>query len=282
MEDIVNGNLWGRFTDNFMHLTVTENFDWYNDANWADILDKVRAVARIGAAGGAKGIMFDPEGHSSTCYLVDEVTYCEMPWTYADQPIADTCGDCYAAVQAKVHARGIEFIDAIEEYMPNHTLLTLFWTTYRRDRNFDVQGDPYGLLNSFMLGVLEGAGAGTKIVDGDELSYYPSLHAYAAGHTCLANATTNGLIPSSLQAKYLDKVSLAHAVWDWDEHIGTAEVMGNERIYPAMLDSSHYVWFYTQNTETQPREYLNHIGIRPGFIEAINRGKAWAIEEANW
>ena len=282
MQQIVSGNLWGRFTDNFMHLTVAENIDWYDDENWEDILRKVKAVARIGAAGGAKGVMFDPEGHPADGH---------WPWDYGHQ--AQNGAHTYAQMRDKVRARGVEFIQAIQQNMPNPTFMTLFWTSYLRARNFDVQGDVYGLYNSFMLGVLEGAGASTQIIDGDELSYYSSTYdgnahnssrygdSFGLGNTeVMSNAITSGLIPASLpdpsmphpQDKYRAHVTVAHTVWDSDALVPNPSAVAPHRVYYAMLSSPKYVWFYTEGT----RQYLNHRDIRPGMIEAIHQGKAAA------
>lgn len=268
MQSIVSGNLWGRFTDNFMHMTVSENIDWYDDANWADILKKVNAVARIGVAGGAKGIMFDPEGHPSDGH---------WPWEYNAQ--ARKGMYTYAQMKVKVQARGIEFIQAIEQYMPNNTFLTLFWASLLRDRNFNVQGDVYGLYNAFMLGVLQGAGVGTRIVDGDELSYYSNTYeSFGLGNTkVFTNAIADGLIPPDLQTKYSQKVTPGHAVFDDNTLIPNAYEMKYHHIYYGMMNSFNYVWFYTEGS----RQYLNHQGIRPGMIEAINQGKAWAVQDTN-
>jgi hypothetical protein len=267
MQNIVNGELWGRFTDNFMHMTVSENIDWYDDTNWADVLKKVKAVARIGAAGGAKGIMFDPEGHSAG----------HVPWEYNYQVQNGTYS--YSQMKAKVRARGVEFIDTVEHYMSNPTFLTLFWASFLRDRHFDTQNDVYGLYTAFMLGVLEGADAGTHIIDGDELSYYSDTYAeFATGNVkVLSDAITTGLIPSGDQAKYRQKVTPGHAVWDSDAAVPDAYEMKYHHIYYGLMNSFNYAWFYTEGT----RQYLNHQGIRPGMIEAIQQGKAWAIEDAN-
>jgi hypothetical protein len=274
MQRIVSDNLWGRYTDNFMHMTVAENLDWYDEDNWKDILKKVEAVARIGAAGDAKGIMFDPEGHSADRYL---------PWDYGHQPQKGS--HTYAQMRDQVRARGVEFIRTIQLRMPNPTFITLFWTSYLRARNFDVQDDAYGLYNSFMLGVLEGAAASTQIVDGDELSYYSTTVEGAAHNSSrygdsfglgnsqvMSNAITSGLIPASLQAKYRAQVSVAHAVWDSDALVGNPAEVASRRVYYAMMSSPKYVWFYTEGA----RQYLNHRGIRPGMIEAIHEGKAEA------
>lgn len=50
-----------------------------------------------------------------------------------------------------------------------------------------------------------------------------------------------------------------------------------DRIYYGLLHSSRYMWFYTEGST----QYLNHMNIRPGMIEAIQRAQAKAIEDAN-
>ena len=55
--EIMKNTAWGKFTDNFMYMTAADNVDWFDDAVWTEdgkILTKVRALARIGQAGGAR------------------------------------------------------------------------------------------------------------------------------------------------------------------------------------------------------------------------------------
>ena len=61
---------WGKFTDNFMYLVPGYGLgalDWFDEKAWADdgyILTNVRAIARMGQAGGCKGILFDPDSEA--------------------------------------------------------------------------------------------------------------------------------------------------------------------------------------------------------------------------
>ena len=59
----------------------------------------------------------------------------------------------------------------------------------------------YGLLNAFMVGMLEGADPGTVIVDGNEGSYYyaTELHFYQGYHNIHQDALR--LIPPALRTK---------------------------------------------------------------------------------
>ena len=55
---------WGKFTDNLMYLVPGDNIDWFDETAWADdgfILQNVRAIARMGLAGGCRGILYNPE-----------------------------------------------------------------------------------------------------------------------------------------------------------------------------------------------------------------------------
>ena len=108
-EEAMSRIKWGKFTDNFMYMVTGDNVDWFDDAAWADdgfILKNVRAIARIGKAGGCKGILFDPE-------FVYWGQPNGDPWKYRTQ--ASRNKKTVAEYRAMVRKRGVQFIDAIEE-----------------------------------------------------------------------------------------------------------------------------------------------------------------------
>ena len=285
---IAKGIKWGKFTDNLMYMTAGKNVDWFDEKLWADdgdIMKNIRALAQIGAAAGCKGFLFDPE----FVYWGQG----DNTWNYATQKRKDQ--KTFAEFEAMTRKRGVQVINAIEEYMPNTTFLTLFWgssSSYiKADKEAAKANDPklyaeilsgeyYGLLHAFMTGILEGADPGTTLVDGNEHSYYNSnpIH-YLAQAKIIRDYLER--IPPELQLKYAKQVDVGHAIFadhlcntvsthrtstymtpaehaKWTEH----------NVYWALKTSDHYVWFYTQAPQ-----YLRHKGIAPGMIPAINRAR---------
>ena len=278
---------WGRFTDNFMYMVTGDRVDWFDEAAWGDegyILENVRAIARMGQAGGCKGILFDPE-----------FVYWGQPgdsWTYRTQASREE--KSIVEYRAMVRQRGAQFIKAIEEYMPGTTFLTLFWgIRYTLAARIAIEADPeivnqiiaeaphYGLLHDFMLGILEGADRGTVIVDGNEASYYTSdFEGYNQAYH-FVHQTMLGAIPEELHYKYRAQVAVAHAIFA-DVHSNTRPLhmhstymTPEERalsmewvVYHALRNSDQYVWFYTE----KPRYLDNHL-VAPEMPPAIERAR---------
>ena len=154
--EIMRKMKWGRFTDNFMYMTGGKKVDWFDDELWAEdgeILKNIRALAKIGAAGRCKGILFDPE----FVYWGQG----DNTWKVAQQ--AQYGKKTFAEFEDMVRRRGVAVIDAIEEHMPNTAFLTLFWGSMGRFKDAAKIHDPklyrevakedyYGLLNAFMCG----------------------------------------------------------------------------------------------------------------------------------
>jgi hypothetical protein len=282
---------WGRFTDNFIYMTAGKKVDWFDDKVWADdgdIMKNVRALAKIGAAAGCKGIIFEGEfvfwgaGNNT--------------WSYADQ-VRHT-DKTFAEFETMVRKRGVQVIKAINEYMPNTNFLTCFWVNTTRDSIREgkkaakatdasklygeiLQKDYYGLLNAFMCGILEGADPGTRVIEGDEKSYYNNTaKAYQDSYKGIKEDAFD-IIPKDLQEKYRRQVQCSFPIFadylsngqSW--HTASTYLTPAERakwmehnVYWALETSDHYVWFYTEKLT-----YLRHKGIGPGMIAAITEAE---------
>jgi len=279
---------WGKFTDNFMWTVTGDNVDWFDEAAWGDdgyILKNVRVIARIGQAGGCKGILFDPE-------FVYWGQTGGKPWHYRTQASREK--KSIAEYRAMVRKRGVQFIDAIEAEMSNPVFLTLIWgiryspvakiaeaTDAKMADKIVAEAESYGLLHDFMVGVLEGADKGTTIVDGNEVSYYTSdWEGYNRAYH-FVHQTMLGAIPEELRYKYRAQVQMGQAVYA-DVHSSTRELaypatfmtpeeraMGMEWVvYHALKNSDRYVWFYTEKPQ-----YLAGVRVAPEMPPAIDRAR---------
>jgi hypothetical protein len=277
---------WGRFTDNFMYLTAGKKIDWFDDSLWtddSDLIKNVRAIAKLGAAAGCKGVFFEPE---FVYWGAGDNT-----WNYASQKRKDE--KTFAEFEEMVRRRGRQFIDVIEEFMPKTVFLTAFWgsqssyikagkeAAMRNDPKLYVEilsGEHYGLLDAFMCGVLEGADPGTTIVDGNEHAYYNSD---AFHYMYQAKIIRNHLehVPPELQLKYAKQVEVGHAIYadnlsnTFYQHCSSTYLTPAERaqwmehnVYWALMSSDHYVWFYSERVH-----YLRGQGVAPEMIPAIQR-----------
>ena len=278
---------WGRFTDNFIYMTAGKKVDWFDDQLWADngeILNNIRALAKIGAAGGCRGILFDPEfvywGQGDNTWKVSQQKQYEAK--------------TFAEFEVMVRQRGVQVINAIEEHMPDTSFLSLFWGSMGRFTNAAKVHDPklyrevakedyYGLLNAFMCGILDGADPGTRVIDGDEHSYYNrSPQHYHDTNKLIKEDVLKTMIPEDLRDKYREQAQVGHAVFaDWlsntlSSHCESTYLTPAQRaqwvehnVYWALTSSDQYVWFYSQQAQ-----YLRHKNVAPEMIPAIERGRA--------
>ena len=269
--EIVKNIKWGRYTDNFMYLTAGANVDWFDDKVWADdgeIMKNIRAIAKIGGAAGCKGIMFEPE-----------FFYWGLPggpWEYATQKQKSKY--TYAQFEVKIRQRGAAIINAIEEYMPDTAFLTCFWGS--GDMYSETNGS-YGLLSAFMCGILDEADPGTRVIDGNENSYYCTTRKEYEDFRRITKVDNLAIIPQDLKRKHRRQVQTGFAIFE-DQisnnrpfHITSTYMTPDERakymehnVYWALKTSEEYVWFYTEIPH-----YLRHKGIAPGMIPAINRAR---------
>jgi hypothetical protein len=285
--EVIRKIKWGRFTDNFIYMTAGKKVDWFDDNVWADdgeLLNNIRALAKVGAAGGCKGILFDPEfvywgQGDNTWKLSQQKRFGEKT---------------FAEFEAKVRQRGAAVINTIEEHMPNTAFLSLFWGSMGRFKDASkvhdaklyrevAKEDYYGLLNAFMCGILEGADAGTRVIDGDEHSYYNrNPEHYRSTYKLVKQDVVRTLIPEDLRDKYRRQAQVGHAVFcdfisnTLPGHTESTYMTPAERakwmkhnVYWSMKSSDHYVWFYSQQAQ-----YLRNRNIAPEMIPAINTARA--------
>ncbi|MGI6460081.1 MAG: sugar-binding protein [Candidatus Hydrogenedentales bacterium] len=245
---------WDRFTDNFVIMWAASDQDWFNDAQWEQIITNTRLVTRAARLARCVGICFDAE------------PYGENPWEYAKTAHRDTYS--FAEYQAKVRQRGAQFIQAIEAELPDPQVLTFFQLSYFA--NLCVPMDPgfrqeklskeyYALLPAFLEGMLDGSQAGTRIIDGNEGAYYyKDRQQYFEKYQQI---TQRGLylIPDEFRDLYRHKVRVGQALYI-DQYFGLREqkVLGHfmtpeqqaqwfeHNLYWALYTTDKYVWCYSE------------------------------------
>jgi len=297
---------WGRFTDNFMWMIGGDDVDWFDEEAWSDdgfIIRNVRVVARIGKAGGFAGILFDPEmvfwGRKGN------------GWDYRKMPNKDK----YSVHEYRMMARrrGEQYINAIEEFMPNTNFITLFWSIKHtpgialakakseeeRDR-IVAEAEEYGLVSDFMIGVLKGADKGTMIYDGMEVSYGSVDTWDFARHNQKFRDTYIGAIPPELRYKFRAQTGVSQPVYldpiantiRWAQHsVGTymtpeerGKVVGHV-VYQALTTSDKYHWFYSERGNFLRGKKLVHPetikGIRHA-VEAYQNGRPLGYDVAKY
>ena len=185
----------------------------------------------------------------------------------------------FAEYQAMVRKRGALVMDTIEKELPNPVILSCLWIW---DLKVTPEAD-YGLLNSFLCGMLEAADPGAVIIDGNERSYgYSDAEQYLRSFHRIRQVALQ-FIPPELHMKYRAQARVGQAVFDdalagaFARHTMGTYMTPEERAmwmefnaYWAMRTTDKYVWWWTERIH-----YLDDKGLPPaeGFIEAIERAK---------
>ena len=274
--EVVQQIAWDRFTHNFVIMWAASDQDWFNDAHWEAIEHNVRLAGKAARLAGCVGVCFDAEPYGTN------------PWHYSQAAHRDT--KTFEEYEAKTKERGAQFMRAIEAELPNPHVLTFFMLSYlarlcapmeAEKRARFLSHEHYGLLPAFLNGMLEGAGPGVKIIDGNESAYYytesgPYFEKYHA-------VTQRGryLIDPALWPKYRAQVEMGQALYI-DQYFGlrASKVLGNfmtaeerpkwfeHNVYWALYTTDSYVWCYSERMN-----WWTDQGVPPGCEDAIRSAR---------
>ncbi len=255
-----------RFTDCFLRVNVTPgNVDFFDDAGWSGIVSNGKLAAWIAHQGRLKGWMFDIE------------QYEKQTFKYHDQPGSkDKSFTDYCAVARR---RGNEFMKAVNSEYPDITILFTFaYTLMAGDWNRLPEAQ-YGLLPSFLDGMLEVSTEKTAFVDANEFAYpsktrkefeFLHMHVHIGGKNL-----------SKIQDIHEKKMRVGFGVWmnndwrnkGWDpihtekNHFQPAELRESLRL--ALEISDRYVWLYTENVN-----WWTGANLSEPYIKAVRDARA--------
>ena len=240
---------FGNFNETFMRMCVTPaNVDWFDD--FSTIIANCGTAAWIVAQGGAKGIMFDLENYEGQL------------WLYSAQKYKTT--KTFAQYQAQVRLRGQEVMQAMQAEDPNIIIFlpvaySYVWSPSQINGNLALLPTvEYGLMPSFLDGMLDVAGAGVAFVDGYEASYgFKTLSQFQNAKTVMQT----GCLPIVADdSKYAAKFSFGFGLWmdyqansgNWHENPSqfslnhfTPDEFQTALEY-ALSVSDEYVWIYSE------------------------------------
>jgi len=252
--EALRGIEWNRFTDSFIVLWSASNQDWFDDKDWSVICENIRLFAKAAREGGCAGLCFDPE------------PYGDNPWAYSETLHRQS--KSFQEYQDVVRSRGVQFMTALNEEMPDCVLLFLFQlSVFRNDilsasqeeRREKLSFHHYGLMPAFLNGLLEAAGEGITFVDGNESAYYYTDEAdyFEAYHRVRQRGRL--LIDRGLWPVYCRRVQMGQALYV-DQYFGLRDktVLGDRmtpqeqkdwfehNAYWALYSSDRYVWCYSE------------------------------------
>jgi len=251
--DILADIKWEKFTDNFLILYATNpwKMDWFNDTHWNAISHNMKLLSKTAKAGRCTGICFDTEPYG----INDPFVY---PGRYA--------GKSFEEVSAKVRVRGAQFITALQTYMPELRLLNFFLLAHFKnvvdEPDLEIRKEKQinmwlTLVPAFINGMLDGAGPGTIIIDGNEDSYYyESPNDYYLNYHLIKQRAQALVFPEN-RPKYISKVQAGMALYVdqvlakrnaeiTSKYLTPAERLKffEHNVYYALTTSDEYVWCY--------------------------------------
>ncbi len=249
---------FSKFTHNFVLLWMTpeKGWDWFSDSDWAASEQNIHLFAEIVKKGRLTGIAFDPEAYGIN------------PWNYSEVPSAK--GKSFGQHWQQVRKRGVQFMQALQNQLPNVKLLCFF----QMSNLLDFMDEPdeaklmsklsthaYGLLPAFLNGILDTARSNTEIIDGNEGAYYYSgRERFLSARNIIKKKALNLIAPEN-HSKYSNQVKLGHALYiDYLFALGqpnkklpsnylTSEQRAKwleHNTYYALSKSDEYVWCYSE------------------------------------
>jgi len=271
---------WQKFTDNLLTLYAANKWkmDWFNDDQWKVIVENMKLFSLAVKSGNCVGVCFDPE------------PYGDNPWAYPGQykdKSFDQVGD-------KVRQRGREFIVALQEHKTDLKVLSFFLMALFPNvvdvpdpavRAQRLQKNSYALLPAFVLGMLEGAAPGTRLIDGNESAYYHEspLEFFKDYHLMRQRAQT--LVPETLRKKYNTNVQAGMALYidqalarRTDRKITSNYLSPDQQlkffehnVYYTLTTTDEYVWCYSErmNWWLPPEKAGPNGALPPGVEEAL-------------
>jgi hypothetical protein len=249
---------FAKFTDNFvvMWATTEEGWDWFNESDWQAAEQNIRLFAKAAKAGRFAGVLFDPE------------PYGVNPWVYPKLPSAKE--KSFEEYSQQVRKRGAQFMEVLQQELPGVKVLSLFQLSYlhrllnetdRKERMRKLSTHKYGLLASFLNGMLDAAHPNTRIVDGNERSYYyKDRQSFFDSYKLIKEKVLIFLAPENRskynlqvqvgQALYIDQLfALRKPHQEFLSYHLTSEERAKwleHNAYYALSTADEYVWCYSE------------------------------------
>lgn len=260
-----------------INTTTDAEFDWLSDMHWQATLKNTAMLARLAKAGGFSGILFDMEPYGFNLWKMSALT--------DKHPMA------YAQAQILMENRGKSMMQTIEAEFPHPQMFFLWGLSAEQDwtaslpaltpTTIAMSQGPSGLWPAFFGGMVKAASANTRIIDGNERSYYFSAnqdYADARGHIVDDLAY---LLPEDTRSAYAEKVEVGQAVYadyllnssDTPRQFGYFLANEDERLHAleshvayAMANAQSIAWYYAEKSGwwSNPSNKVT---------DAINRGK---------
>ena len=259
---------WSRPHHDFLRFNVTPgDLDWFDDHG--PVLANARLAAELARAGHCQGILLDTEAYQAKLF------------DFSRQ--SDRRRRGWAEYASMARRRGRELMAAFQEGFPGLSVLytfghSLVWRQSDHGKK-PLEQCPDGLLAPFLDGMIEGAKAGVRLIDGHEMSYgYLDAEAFRRAHQTIKVDAAN---LSAARSGYERFISPAFGIWldyDWPKKGWRPGEPERNHFSPERLEislraaieqSDEYVWIYTE----KPRWWSEKgpVDLPDVYVETVRR-----------
>ncbi|MBN2137707.1 MAG: hypothetical protein JW720_07865 [Sedimentisphaerales bacterium] len=247
-----------KFTDNFVRFNATPgDLQWGDDAGWAALCEKAAILAWLVRQGDCRGLSVDFE-------------------SYGARQFQFTAGKGYSFLQTAKLARrrGREFIGAIASEYPDARILALWLNSINikaglsGDADVILATETYGLLPSFINGMLDGIPSSMVLIDGCEHGYYMDgrqEYLNAAGRMRQWGGPAARLVAPENRVKYRSQVQAGFGFYldMYVNEVGNRYYFGpgengtrldrlRDNLAAALAAADEYVWIYGEQCRWWP------------------------------
>jgi hypothetical protein len=278
------------YAENYLRFNCTPgNVDWFD--NSSSVIANCASAAWLATQGSTRGVFFDLESYEGQL------------WDYRAAKYKSTMS--FSQYSAQVRLRGQQVMSAIQADSPNLTLIlpvsySYVWGASQINGNIsNLPNVEYGLLPSFLDGMLDVAGPGIKFVDGYEAAY--GFETAAQFQTARTRILSDTLPIVADDSKYGAKFKVGFAVW-LDAHWRTMgwhsdPAQFNQNFYTpaefenvvkyALQASDEYVWLYDEQLFWRSSNTLGSPDVPQAYIDAVKNALAavqpgWFRASGDW
>jgi len=250
-----------RLTGRFPRVNVSPGkVDWFDDQEWANVLNNVGVAAQVANQGRCRGFMFDVEQYEGRLF------------DYRQQK--HKASKTFVEYQRQVRQRGKAWMQQVNRSFPDITILLTFGYSITQPRGSatDRSSVAYGLLADFLDGMLDACSKDTTIVDAWESSYsYKQQQQFERAYDIIKKRSLDW---TAVPEKYRGHVQAGFGIWmdnnwrrkgwnvtDFTQNYFTPAEF-EKAVRSALRVSDKYVWVYTEqprwwSKEKLPRAYVD-------------------------
>jgi len=241
--------------------SASSDLYWYDSTRWTQFINNWKVLVNLAKDLNCKGIIIDTEDYNGHLFSY------QHQYNYNQSSFTN--------YETQVTSRAKTMIDEMKAIAPELNLHFYFaWPLYYSEvvaKNISPENSEYGLLLSFLDGLVENCHSSAKVIDLYEYSYsYMTEDDFASSLT-----ERDSYLSSLYTATELDRTGNGFglfldngAVWDttvFDNNYFTPKDF-SYALYYAFKNGAEYVWIYSQNAR-----FFNNPSIPQAYLDEMDK-----------